>query len=116
MRQIASLLADPRFQTADMLRIPERGSARGASLKSLPLPAGYLHEWFLAGDLQAEEWHPPLTLLAQVAAQVKSDEAGRVVWLGRRCWPTFQLIAACVFCGVSGCGFEALPFPGSFDG
>jgi hypothetical protein len=60
----------------------------------IPIHAGFVHEWFVAGgSSEGGPWHPPLTILAALAWKLTCDEKPRrVVWIGRRCWPTFQLI------------------------
>src|ERR1035437_255113 len=56
------------------------------------LATGHIHEWHPAADFSGKTWYPPLTLLTMLALSVKSG--GRVLWIGRRCWPAFQLLCA----------------------
>ncbi len=46
-----------------------------------------VHEFADLSNL-AGDWQPPLTLLAGLAAELPFD--GSIVWVGRKCWPTFQ--------------------------
>ena len=56
------------------------------------LSSGHIHEWHLTDCLnQRNLWFPPLTLLMLLAC---SHTHERIVWIGRRCWPTFQLLWA----------------------
>jgi hypothetical protein len=65
------------------------------------LRAGEVHEWFgldeVAGTsgMARKEWSVPLTLLTLLAGvAARSRRGGRVVFIGRRCWPTFQVVCA----------------------
>jgi hypothetical protein len=60
---------------------------------ALPLVvAGKIHEWFLGTDSATRHWHPPLTLMAALAAEFAGKD--RIVWIGRACWPAFQMLGA----------------------
>ena len=101
---VPSRLAGLHLVTADALDLPQ---ARG------PLPqlaSGQTHEWFLSsewGVVRAGKrgysrgrgvWHPPLMVLAHFAGEAARKEGGRrIVWIGRNCWPTLQ-----VLCAISG--------------
>ena len=64
---------------------------------TLALACGRLHEWHLADDVPDDTaWHPPLTLLAALACRqlAQARHPPYSVWIGRRCWPTFQLLTA----------------------
>jgi hypothetical protein len=87
-----------RIRTADTLPLP--------LLESFPIKSGRFHEWFLKGDFPAGAWwSPPLTIMAAVAFRTSQNEERprHVVWVGRKCWPVFQLP----------CGMGA-EFPGKF--
>lgn len=89
MRQdLSALLMNPslRLATADTLTVP--------GLERFPIKAGRVHEWFF--EDQRPDWHPPLTVMAEVAwrSWLGARNTRRVVWIGRRCWPTFQMLAA----------------------
>jgi len=96
--RLAKLLENPRLRlrTADHLSAwPVRVSGQ------FPIAAGEVHEWFLSGEYPArEDWYPPVTVMAGVAKKALENEGrcgegrgGRkVVWIGRRCWPAFQLL------------------------
>jgi hypothetical protein len=90
---------------------------------SFPFAAG-VHEWFFEpdpsagngsgsfsgrpmGDMEdgdvprvarwptAKHWLPPLTMLAALAAgAVGRSSRRKVLWIGRRCWPTLQVMQA----------------------
>jgi hypothetical protein len=53
------------------------------------LVARHVHE-FCNEACSDASWHAPLTLLAGIASELSGE--GPVVWIGRRCWPTFQAI------------------------
>ena len=72
--------------------LPEPPVDDGAGLPLLA--AGRVHEWFLASENDhGTVWHPPLTLLVALATRF-AGEGQRIVWIGRACWPTFQLLYA----------------------
>jgi hypothetical protein len=88
---LATLLLDPRLRlaTAEALAMPAGDR--------FPVRVGRIHEWFLAGDFSIGRfWCPPLTVMAALACQATRNGAGnrRIAWIGRRCRPTFQLLAA----------------------
>ncbi|MGN6371168.1 MAG: hypothetical protein ACTHN5_23180 [Phycisphaerae bacterium] len=104
---VPSLLAGLHLTTADALDLPQ-----AAGPEKLPqLALGQTHEWFLSeawGMPRAEKgsgwrgkapWHPPLTVLAHFAGEAAragqgQQRGGRIVWVGRNCWPTLQLLCA----------------------
>ncbi|HUO08920.1 MAG TPA: hypothetical protein VM008_11505 [Phycisphaerae bacterium] len=101
---VPSLLVDPALHltTAAALDPPQATGPGG-----LPwLVPGQTHEWFLANTCDApragkggyknkSSWHPPLTLLASFAGQAtQQSPARRIIWIGRNCWPTLQLLCA----------------------
>lgn len=68
---------------------------------SLPgVRAGEVHEWFGLDEVSGtrgmarKEWSVPLTLLTLLAGRAARERHGRVVFIGRRCWPTFQVVCA----------------------
>jgi hypothetical protein len=60
----------------------------------LPISVGYFHEWFSQTVVSGcHVWHPPLTVMAGLAGRIIGLEGNKhIVWIGRRCWPTFQLL------------------------
>jgi hypothetical protein len=90
-RAMTSLLIDPRLRltTADALPAP--------MFDRFSIKSGRVHEWFLVGDVAAGSlWYPPLTVMTALASRATEpdSEFHRIVWIGRRCWPAFQLLAA----------------------
>jgi hypothetical protein len=86
---LSSLLLDPRLRltTADALPLP--------TFDSVPIKSGCVHEWFLAGDFPSGAlWYPPLSIMTALACRESGRANHRIVWIGRRCWPTFQLLSA----------------------
>jgi hypothetical protein len=91
---VTCLLEDPRLR---------RGTAytpvpffEGAAARLPVLPGGF-HEWYMAVDFpDPQTWHPPMTIMAALAASAAKHGAddARLVWIGRRCWPAFQLLDA----------------------
>src|SRR6476659_311567 len=81
-----------------------------------PLPAllpREIHEWFSLDDLQAptgparkHQWPVPLTLLTLLAGRAAGD-GRRVVFIGRNCWPTFQILCAAIQGGSSDTTLQA---------
>jgi hypothetical protein len=71
--------------------VPRAGIAHDLQTTNFPrLARGQFHEWHLEERRGGEKgWHPPLTLLTGLALAA-SGERGMVLWIGRRCWPTFQ--------------------------
>ncbi len=62
------------------------------------LARGMIHEWFVGGLIESSrnDW-PPLGILAHLAARALEGEpgvGGRVLWIGRRCWPYPPALAA----------------------
>jgi hypothetical protein len=104
---LAALLGDSRLRVGSALELPVRERVGRAVLPRFE--RGALHEFFLGGDL-AGTASPVgvLTLLAtgkmqapggDVSAAVKEPNSRRefvprVVYVGRSCWPTFQVVAA----------------------
>ena len=91
---ITSLLADSRLhlKRADSVAGPQSFSTQKNDDAFPGLAAGHIHEWHLCDALsQPKLWFPPLTLLALLACSRTDD---RIVWVGRKCWPTFQLLCA----------------------
>jgi hypothetical protein len=103
---LTSLLADPRLHTAASLKTP------APQKQHTPLPTfepAQLHEFFLETDLPTPT-QPALllTLLATLWATQKLQAPGgdpasmvgrprrdlRIVYIGKSCWPSFQLVAA----------------------
>lgn len=94
MRSAAEHKADLRSLTEALGKI---GSGEAGSRPpvdaggGLRLARGIVHEWFgpLAVDQgQRPLWSPPLYLLAHAASLALSQSShGRVLWIGRRCWP-----------------------------
>jgi hypothetical protein len=100
---VSSRLAGLHLVTADALDLPQAAG---------PLPQlspGQTHEWFLSeawGTPRAKgsvsrgktPWHPPLTILAHFAGEAACGERPgsprKIVWIGRNCWPTLQLLCA----------------------
>ncbi len=91
----SSLLGDAALglTTGDHLAPPPRLPAHRQASVFPKLARGQLHEWHLdEKHPQRHRWPPPLTLLTALAmaAGDGNEEQGRVLWIGRRCWPTFQ--------------------------
>jgi hypothetical protein len=107
---LTSLLADPRLHPASALPIPPKKS-RAAMPFFAP---GELHEFFLANDLPSlPTTTSPVALLTLLATQKLQAPGGdpsprakghprrelsspppRLVYIGKSCWPSFQLVAA----------------------
>src|ERR1035437_6187100 len=93
-RTVSSLLADARLR----LTMGESVASSGSILHSKGKHAfpefaqGRIHEWSLANRFQGKVWHPPLTLLTRLA--LSGNATGRILWVGRRCWPPFQHLCA----------------------
>ncbi len=90
---VTTLLADSRLQlkSADVVAAPQSVS-QGAPSDFPVLSSGHIHEWHLTDSLnQRNLWFPPLTLLTLLACSRTHE---RIIWIGRRCWPTFQLLCA----------------------
>jgi hypothetical protein len=102
---LTSLLEDPRLRTAASLNIP------APPKHAAPLPTferSQLHEFFLQTDLPAAT--QPALLLTLLATQKLQAPGGappdsvsmvgqprrdlRIVFIGKSCWPSFQLVAA----------------------
>jgi hypothetical protein len=84
-----TLLINPRLRlmTGDALRLP--------LFDGFPIKSARIHEWFSEACLPGHHlWYPPLTLLAALACRSAVDEKVRIVWIGRQCWPMFQLLSA----------------------
>ena len=91
---ISSLLADVglRLMTGESVA-PHRHNPRPKQKHDFPVLAhGHVHEWHPANAFPGNAWYPPLTLLTMLALSVNSG--GRVLWIGRRCWPSFQILCA----------------------
>lgn len=117
LRTAEAVLGRGRLGAAGEGRQPQPLMDRDADSPASPgltdwLAAGGVHEWFLAWAPEAVRearraiWYAPLTLLALLAAgrgqngadgEGAAEKAGsrkKIVWIGRACWPTFQLLCA----------------------
>lgn len=92
---IAALLDHETLGLRTAAALQAAGPRAGAALEDL-LAAGGLHEWFLMLGSMADRrdvWYAPLTLLALWAGR-KAAAPRKVVWVGRACWPTLQILGA----------------------
>ncbi len=109
-QSLEGLLSDEhlRLTTAERVAPPREKRRAAPTPGDFALPAeGYCHEWHLMEDVGSalrKAWHAPLTLLAGMALSL--GEGGRVLWIGRRCWPMFQHLCA-ASCGATSTGGEA---------
>lgn len=93
-------MVDISLLPADLpLRLPLAATWDGNSAidhKAFPrLAPGKMHEWFFAHSSQTTRlWHPPLTVLSNLALQAAVPQSHRIVWIGRACWPTVQILIA----------------------
>ncbi len=73
------------------------------SLGEVGLPFGAVHEWFLqyffsSPSASTSSWYPPLTIIASVvknthrSLQQGPQQNSSLVWVGKKCWPTAQLL------------------------
>ncbi len=79
------------------LRLTTANALTELELEYFPIKVGRVHEWFCVNDGDGRlAWHPPLTIMAELAWRscLGLRSSRRVVWIGRRCWPTFQLLTA----------------------
>src|ERR1035437_4351696 len=93
-RAVSSLLADARMHLVTGESVaPVHNSSRPSRHHDFPaLAPSHVHEWHPAHDFPGNAWYPPLTLLTMLALSVNPE--GRVLWIGRRCWPAFQLLCS----------------------
>lgn len=91
---VFSLLANGKLglKTGEAIDRPRKRVSSGFSSDFSPLEKGRIHQWHTAGADQGQAWYPPLTLFAKLVCLAKTG--GRVLWIGRKCWPSFQLLSA----------------------
>lgn len=84
------------IQSAEML-LARSPAQRYVAQNEMPkwLVQGAIHEWYLEMPSEVVGWFPPLTVVTELAKQViLAHDYGQkqLVWVGRSCWPTFQML------------------------